>query len=52
MKTSGLNEVEADILLSEVQKYFSKWPKHWEGGDRKVGIMSPSPDQVLLCDML
>ena len=47
--TVGTNEVEAEVLLKEVQKYFTKWPKHWGKEERsKVCIMSPSADQVYL----
>ena len=45
-KTSGINEIEADVLLKEVQKYFAKWPRHWEGDSKKICIISPSPNQV------
>ena len=46
--TPGRDESEADAIVKEVQKYFKKWPKHWDEDeeDRKVCIMSPSADQV------
>ena len=46
--TTGTNEVEADVLIKEVQKYCNSWPKHWGEKDlKKVCIMSPSADQVV-----
>lgn len=50
-KTSGINEIEADVLLKEVQKYFAKWPRHWEGDSKKICIISTSPNQVCECEM-
>ena len=46
-KTSGINEVEADALIAEVRRYFSKWPTHWDKGDR-ICVMSSSADQVTI----
>lgn len=47
-ETAGVNELEADTLINEVIKYFSKWPKHWsrENSDKKICIMSSSANQV------
>lgn len=47
-KTSGVNEGEAEALIQEVRRYFSKWPKKWSKGDKNVCIMSPSADQVCM----
>ena len=48
MGTSGVSENEAEIVVKEVEKYFTLWPKHWDTDDKRVCIMSPSPDQVQL----
>lgn len=45
-RTSGINENEADVLVREVQKYFTSWPKNWDRSDKRICIMSPSADQV------
>ena len=46
--TPGTNEVEADVLIKEVQKYCNSWPKHWGKKDLKTFcIISPSADQVV-----
>ena len=50
-ETSGIDEIEADMIMKEVQKYFLKWPKHWDKSDKcgkKICIASPSADQVCL----
>lgn len=46
-KVTGANENEANVLIREVQKYFKTWPKNWSRKDRRICIMSSSPDQVL-----
>jgi hypothetical protein len=49
-ETIGSNEQEADVLIREVEKYFKTWPRNWNKEERKICVMSPSPDQVLnLC---
>ena len=52
--TSGVNKDEAKILINEVKKYFTKWPKHWskEKSDKRICIMSSSANQVLLHNIL
>ena len=45
-RTTGKNKSEADVLIKEVEKYFNTWPRNWNTEDRKICIMSPSPDQV------
>ena len=45
-KTSGSSDAEANVLVEEVQKYFKKWPKNWAKEEKRICIMSPSPDQV------
>ena len=45
--TTGVSEREANAILKEVEKYFTKWPKHWCKEDKKICIMSPSADQVI-----
>ena len=45
-KGTGASKVEADVLIEEVQKYFKTWPKNWSRKDKRICIMSPSPDQV------
>ena len=47
-KTSGVDENEANMIIKEIQKYFSMWPKHWSKKDKRIGIVSPSADQVIL----
>ena len=44
--TTGKNENEADVLIKEVEKYFKTWPRNWNKEEKKICIMSPSPDQV------
>ncbi len=44
--TKWANEKEADAVIDEVKRFFKKWPKHWKKEDRRIGIMSPSADQV------
>ncbi len=44
-ETPGKNEIEAEVLIKEVQKYCTKWPRNWSK-DKGIGIMSPSADQV------
>lgn len=45
--TSGVNKDEADILITEVAKYFKEWPKNWSDKDKRICIISPSANQVL-----
>ena len=47
-KTSGLNKNEADVTLSEVRRYFSSWPKHWNENGSDICIMTPSAAQVCM----
>ncbi len=44
--TSGKNQNEVDVLFKEVEKYFKRWPKNWNKEEKRICIMSPSPDQV------
>ena len=44
--TSGANENEADALIWEVKKYFETWPTEWRNREKKICIMTPSPNQV------
>ena len=44
--TTGVSECEADAILKEVEKYFTKWPKHWNQTNKRICIMSPSASQV------
>lgn len=44
IKWSDANE--ADMLINEVKRYFKNWPKHWTEKERRIGIMTPSADQV------
>ncbi len=45
--TSGVNEREANALIKEVEKYFKEWPVEWNGRERKICIITPSPNQVI-----
>ena len=42
---SGINKVEAEVLVEEYNKYFKKWPRNWSS-EEKICIMSPSANQV------
>ena len=45
----GMDELEAQAVLEEIQKYMEDWPEEWGEQDlSKVCIVSPSPEQVCL----
>ena len=49
---SGVNEKEASALMKEVEKYFSTWPNEWRERRKRICIITPSPNQVILIILL